>query len=159
MNSNNVKYKFFFKSFLSNFCRTRFIDENQLEFFCTEQKFMYDKAILFKDYEIAKKILSSTDPWECKNLGREVRNFDQEVWDSHKYQIMYNANLLKYTQSDELRSKLLKYKGYELVEASPYDRVWRIGFSVEDAPNSDPKDWGENLLGKILTRLCNQLSN
>ena len=40
----------------------------------------------------------------------------------------------------------------EFVEASPYDRIWGIGYSEKDALENIPY-WGENLLGKIITDL------
>ena len=35
-------------------------------------------------------------------------------------------------------------------QASPEDRIWGIGFSIEDAPTSKRSEWGQNLLGKAL---------
>ncbi len=35
----------------------------------------------------------------------------------------------------------------ELVETSPYDKVWGIGFDTEHALDN-VKDWGENKLGE-----------
>jgi predicted NAD-dependent protein-ADP-ribosyltransferase YbiA (DUF1768 family) len=39
----------------------------------------------------------------------------------------------------------------ELVEASPYDRIWGVGFGEEDAEENREK-WGLNLLRKALTK-------
>lgn len=156
MNQTNVKYKFFYGGVLSNFHRTRIVDENGHEFFCSEQKFMYDKAMTFKDEEAALKILEITDdPSECKKYGRQVKDFDQKVWDEVKYDIMYRANYLKYSQSENLLEYLASLHEYELVEASPYDRIWGIGYNSYDAMNNIP-NWGQNLLGKILTDLSNK---
>ena len=46
--------------------------------------------------------------------------------------------------------QLLATKGL-LVEASPYDRVWGIGYSQADARCIPSSEWGRNLLGVILT--------
>jgi predicted NAD-dependent protein-ADP-ribosyltransferase YbiA (DUF1768 family) len=54
-------------------------------------------------------------------------------------------------------SYLLNYKDFEIVEASPEDRIWGIGFYAENAISNFDK-WGENLLGKILTELCIEFS-
>lgn len=38
----------------------------------------------------------------------------------------------------------------ELVEASPFDRVWGIGFREKDVIKAGRDRWGQNLLGKAL---------
>jgi len=44
------------------------------------------------------------------------------------------------------------------VEASPFDRKWGIGLDASKAAASDPSKWrGENLLGKILTEVREEL--
>ncbi|KAI0543701.1 hypothetical protein F4679DRAFT_90377 [Xylaria curta] len=47
------------------------------------------------------------------------------------------------------RDVLLATGTRELVEASPFDRIWGIGFGAKDAGNRRGK-WGLNLLGKCL---------
>lgn len=84
-----------------------------------------------------------------------MKDFDQKVWDEVKYDIMYRANYLKYSQSENLLEYLASLHEYELVEASPYDRIWGIGYNSYDAMNNIP-NWGQNLLGKILTDLSNK---
>jgi ribA/ribD-fused uncharacterized protein len=67
-----------------------------------------------------------------------------------KLQIVEDGNYLKFTQNDGLKRKLLETGDAELVEASPRDRVWGIGFGPEDARRAAREEWGENLLGKAL---------
>jgi ribA/ribD-fused uncharacterized protein len=47
-----------------------------------EMWMMVQKARLFKDENVAKKMLSTTDPKRHKALGREVKGFDGSVWDA-----------------------------------------------------------------------------
>jgi ribA/ribD-fused uncharacterized protein len=125
-------------------------------FNCGEQYMMYQKAITFGDNETANKILKELSPRKQKELGRQVKNFNPKVWDSLKYIIVKNGLTEKFNQNPEFKDYLLKYKGYVLVEASPYDRIWGIGFyDYEAIQNID--NWGENLLGKILTELAMEL--
>jgi len=129
-----------------------------LKFFCMEQFMMAKKALLFDDKETFEKIMANTSPKQIKDLGREVKNFNQEVWDKFKFSIVYNGNLLKFGQNEELRELLFNTGDTILVEASPYDKVWGIGLA-EDAPDAlDMNKWlGQNLLGKALTGVRDQL--
>ena len=72
---------------------------------------MYKKAELFSDLETAKKILESTSPAKQKKLGRQVKGFDQQIWDQHCKQIVYEGNYAKFTQNPDLKKEeLLKTK-------------------------------------------------
>lgn len=115
-----------------------------------EHYMMHAKALLFSDPETGLAILKASHPRKVKALGRRVRNFDEERWVGERERIVREGNLLKFGASAELRQKLLGTGDRELVEASPMDRVWGIGFSPERAPGSDRRSWGLNLLGKVL---------
>ena len=45
-----------------------------------------------------------------------------------------------------------------LYEASPYDRIWGIGYEKKAAQQIDPERFGENLLGKALMQVRSELS-
>lgn len=49
---------------------------------------MAGKARLFNDHEILEQILKTETPNQAKSLGRKVRNFDPEIWNEHKYEIV-----------------------------------------------------------------------
>ena len=124
-------------------------------FSSTEQWMMWKKARLFDDIESADLIMTTNDCREVKALGRKVKNFKQEIWDRLKLKIVYDGNMLKFTQNpewaDQLKQKVLD--GWYFVEASPYDKVWGIGINPNDARNG--KAWnGENLLGIALTNVA-----
>ncbi len=53
-----------------------------LTFSCSEQEFMFLKALEFSDTETATKILGTTDPQEIKQLGRQIQNYNNEVWNA-----------------------------------------------------------------------------
>lgn len=128
------------------------------QFVCAEQYMMYGKAELFGDHEVAERILSSTSPKTQKALGRKVRGFDDRKWRDARERIVYEGNLAKFTQNPDLLELLLATAGTELVEASPTDRIWGVGLSEEDPRIQNPSQWrGENLLGKVLTRLREDL--
>ena len=135
-------------------------EKAKLHFFNTEQYFMYVKAITFGDYETAEKILKTKDPKKAKELGREVKGYDDNIWSKIRYKIMVDANKYKYSQNDDLKELILNPdiadKGF--VEASPYDLHWGCGFRENDPSADDETKWkGQNLLGKALDEVRNWL--
>ena len=150
-------YKFFYsqKSPYSNWYKSDFTIDG-ITYNCVEQYMMYTKAILFNDVETASQILSETDQGTIKRLGRQVKNFDEHVWNKYKYSIVKTGVKAKFKQNKQILKNLLSHEGKQFTEASKFDRVWGIGFSEEDALQNVDK-WGENLLGKILTEVCNEL--
>jgi len=160
------KYVYFWKEFLSNWYPSPFSltekDGKQITFHNSEQYFMWIKAKTFGDEEIAKRILQQgADPKKAKDLGRLVKNYDDRVWNEKRYQVMVDANILKFTQNEELKSQLLdqKYNNKHFVEASPYDRIWGIGCSEKMALDSRSNWKGLNLLGKVLDEVREKLRN
>lgn len=124
---------------------------DQVEYCCTEQYMMAQKARLFGDQTVYEKIMASTQPKEIKALGRDVRGFEQKKWDEHKYVIVLNGNVAKFSQNERLRDFLLETGDAVLAEASPYDGIWGIRLSADDPLAKEPKCWqGENLLGFAL---------
>lgn len=150
------KHIFFWGEFPSNWHPARFVverDGKKLEFFNSEQYFMYEKAVVFGDEVTAMRILfEGKDPKKAKTLGRQVKNFDGKVWEKVRYQIMVYANMHKYLQNKDLREKLLseEFDGKKFVEASPLDGIWGIKCDEATALD-DESNWnGLNLLGKAL---------
>lgn len=116
-----------------------------------EHWMMAKKAELFSDTEIAEKILNAQSPAQAKKLGRLVQNFHPDIWNAHKFEIVVNGNLQKFSQHDALKNFLLQTGERILVEASPVDPIWGIGLAAEDDKASNPLLWkGENLLGFAL---------
>lgn len=89
-----------------------------------------------------------------KKLGREAKG-NIKAWDKVKFKVMEELVTLKFNTYPELKKTLLSTKG-QFVEASPYDRIWGIGYSKHDAL-SNINDWGENNLGKILDKVREKL--
>ena len=150
------KYIFFLKGPLSQWYQSDFV-ENNIIFKCCEQYMMYYKALLFKDFETAEKILNSTKPSEHKGLGRLVKNFNEEIWNNHKENIVYKGNYCKFTQNEDLKNLLKGTGDFILVEANKYDHIWGIGMYNDDPNILKEELWGQNLLGKTLMKVREQL--
>ena len=119
---------------------------------------MYHKATLFNDPEIAEHILTATNPFTVKKLGQQVKGFDEEQWKANRLDIVRRANVLKFTQNEELRDFLLATEDKILVEASPYDKIWGIGKTAAKAM-ATKDEWGLNLLGEALMDVRKELRN
>ncbi|KDN49764.1 hypothetical protein RSAG8_01829, partial [Rhizoctonia solani AG-8 WAC10335] len=115
-----------------------------------EQYMMHRKGMLFApDSHVTSAILGTTNPRDIKALGRMIPNFDGAVWKRERLNIVTEGSRLKFRQSEALKTQLLATGDKELVEASPFDRIWGVGFGAKQAPTKRDK-WGENLLGKAL---------
>ncbi len=131
---------------------------NRLVFRNSEALFMFFKALFFKDAETAQEILRNQLPTKAKQLGRQIKNFDQAAWDQEKEELMYMACMMKFSSDPEMMGYLLDTGDLELVEASPLDPIWGIGLAPDDPAALDKANWkGLNLLGKALMRVRSDL--
>ncbi|WP_028549680.1 NADAR family protein [Paenibacillus sp. UNC451MF] len=145
------------KSCFSQWWMSPFVADGT-EYTCAEQYMMAEKARLFKDDDMLSAILKAKHPKEMKALGRAVRNFDNEVWESQCYGIVKRGTLAKFSQNPELGDYLRSTKNRILVEASPLDRIWGIGMGKADPDAENPMKWrGKNLLGFALTEVRDEL--
>ena len=123
-----------------------------------EHWMMAGKARLFGDSEMLEKIKVAGSAGEAKKLGRQVRNWDQHKWDSHRCDLVLDGNLHKFSQHDELKEFLLNTGGRVLVEASPRDSIWGIGMAASNEDAESPEKWrGLNLLGFALMEVRDML--
>lgn len=93
-----------------------------------------------------RQIANAERPLDAKRLGRKCRL--RPDWEANKRAIMLGVVLAKFTQSDELRAKLLATGDAQLVEINTWgDTYWGV---------CDGK--GENWLGRILMTVREVLS-
>lgn len=119
---------------------------------------MHAKAKLFSDETAPVKIMATADPERQKFSGRDVPPYDDNKWQQVRKDVVYQACRAKFTQNPQLLNQIMSTGTRQFVEASPYDRVWGVGLSHTDPRAEDPTQWkGQNLLGKALTRLRNDL--
>ena len=88
---------------------------------------------------------------ECKQLAREIKNFDATSWNEVIEDECFDGLLEKFHQNHSLNLVLQNTEQKTIVESS-YDRKWGTGvpFAFPDALNSEY--WtGDNLLGKMLS--------
>lgn len=120
-----------------------------------EQVFAFGKALSMHDKESAKKIYQTNSyPAIYRKLGRSVKNFDPQVWDSASTKWMKLGMLAKFSQDPYSKRALQMTKNINLVEANPYDRTWGIGKNIH-------QDFGhyqaQNKQGQTLMRVRKEL--
>lgn len=160
-NDENVEFIFFWghrqnkkdivtKSCFSQWYISDFVVDGTL-YNCAEKYMMAEKARLFKDDETLEEVLKATEQGKIKALGRKIKNFNEEIWNKEKYNIVLQGNLAKFTQNEKLKEFLINTENKIIVEASPYDKVWGVGLLADDEKINNPNQWaGENLLGFAL---------
>lgn len=130
------------------------IQDGELTFTCAEQMLMYRKAKLFNDGDVMHMIMRTNNPREHKHLGRQVKNYKNDVWVKVRQEIAVQNNFLKFTQNEELKKLLLSTGDLTLVEASPYDIIWGIGRGLDFPYLANKNQWrGQNILGYALTEV------
>jgi ribA/ribD-fused uncharacterized protein len=124
-----------------------------------EHFMMAAKALLFGDAEMAGRIRDAPHPRAAKELGRQVRGFDEQRWAERRFDLVITGNLAKFSQHAELRDFLLRTGSRVLVEASPYDQVWGTGLAADHEHGASPEHWpGLNMLGFALMEVRHRLA-
>lgn len=158
------KHVYFWGEWLSNWFKCHFSVETEgktLDFYNSEQYFMYIKAKTFGDEDIAQQIIEKgKNPKTAKALGRKVKNYNDEKWNEIRFDVMVEANMLKFSQNDDLKKLLLnpEFNGKHFVEASPLDGIWGIKCGEAEALDDESNWKGLNLLGKALDKVRENLS-
>ncbi len=128
-------------------------------FTSVEQYMMYHKVIMFRQYDLATKILSSDDPSVIKKLGRtHFPEFDAALWEKTCYAIVRRGVRAKFEQNPDILQLLLATGEKILAECSLKDTKWGIGLAIDDPDCYHPSQWnGKNYLGRILMEVRDDL--
>jgi hypothetical protein len=129
------------------------------EYNCGEQHMMHEKARMFGDLAMAKRIMACDEPRKMKALGRLVHRFNGNAWRAQCKPLVRRGQKKRFRQNPHLLRELMKTSGTTLVEASPYDRFWGIGLRADDPDANDRTKWrGQNVLGQMLTEVREELA-
>ena len=93
-------------SCLSQWFQSDFVIDG-VEYATAEHWMMAEKARLFDDPVMLEAILDAPGPREAKAFGRQVRDFDQQAWEEHRFEIVRRGNFSKFSQDDDLKEFLL----------------------------------------------------
>ena len=143
--------------FLSNWYLSDFTVDG-INFSSMEQYMMYQKAVVFKDKDIASQILKTNDVARIKAFGKQVSNYNDTVWNGMRQIVIYKGLLEKFRQNEKLKKALLDTDDDILAECAVSDKIWGIGLSMKDSNRNDIKSWkGQNLLGFALMLVRSEL--
>lgn len=147
---------------MSNACFSQWYDSpfvvDDVSYPTAEHYMMAQKAKLFGDMAIFNEIIHAKHPKQAKDLGRQVAHFDEKIWNKHRFEIVVQGNIAKFSQHPELKAYLLGTGDRILVEASPVDKIWGVGLARDDDKIHNPLNWqGLNLLGFALMQVRDTL--
>lgn len=136
---NEFRGKYYF---LSNFFEAPVIWDD-ITYRNNEAAFQSAK-VLDKDI---RQTFATLDPASAKRKGRNVQL--RHDWEQVKYDIMYEICRAKFSQNEELKTKLLETEDQHLEEGNTWgDMIW-----------GTVNGKGQNHLGKILMRVREELKN
>ena len=103
--------------------------------------------------------MNARSPYEMKRLGSRVNNFDRQTWIKEAERVAHEACLAKFSQNRDLWKVLCDTGNKTLAEASR-DAMWGVGVHLTSQHILDRGSWlGNNLLGKVLMRIRQELSS
>ena len=100
---DTVKYIFFwghtnkFNEEVGKFCFSQWFEspftvENTV-YPTAEHWMMAQKALLFGDEESYNKVINTPNPKDVKSIGRQIKNYDDAIWNKSKYDIVKTGNI------------------------------------------------------------------
>ena len=145
-------------NFLSNYFRLpEGLRYKENSYATIEQAYQHGKAVHFKDYDCANRILYSKDPAESKRLGLSVKNFNKEQWEKIKKKHMLDLLSAKFQPGCDLAIKLMATSEKTLAEAGK-SKGFAIGVPLSHPDIFKKNKWtGKNLLGECLMSVRDQL--
>ena len=163
-----MTYKFFYGGVYSNWFGMKYsapiidftngfnVTTDIVEFDTSEQYMMFHKALLFKDFVQLNNIMTTREPSEQKQFGRDVKNFNKNAWDDVSRDVMYIGIYHKFLHNDYMKNTIMSETADLFVEASPYDEIWgiKLGMKTPQKILNNPDNWkGLNWLGEVITRV------
>ena len=133
----------------SNFYPCKFTCDEQ-EFHSSEQFIQMKAAEYFEDKIAKERIMNASDAQECKEIARDINNFNKKEWSTVAEELCEPGILQKFLQNETLLRFLMETGNKTIVESS-WDEVWGMGQHIRSKDALNKKKWTSNgLLGKIL---------
>ena len=109
------------------------------------------KAAEYFEDEVAKeRIINANDAQECKEIARDIHNFNKKEWSTVAEELCEPGITQKFLQNDTLLHYLMETGNKTIVESS-WDDVWGTEQHIGSKEALNKNKWTSNgLLGKIL---------
>ena len=113
---------------------------NNITYNSVEQYIQSEKAALFNEDSLQRKIMNDDNPYHIKRLGSKVKNFNLNRWMGTAKQACYRAVHAKFNQNPTLRDYLIGTNDKLLVESTtnPY---WGTGLHLHHKNAMDRRYW------------------
>ena len=135
---------------LSNFHLAPFCVDG-VEYISREQYIQACKAKYFGDSDTLGKILGSTTLIECKEISRNIRNYDDNKWEQVAGNLCHPGIRAKFVQNPIVLNTLLTKTGDKHIVECASDRLWGTGLPLSDPDCLDRTKWiSQGILGQIL---------
>ena len=133
----------------SNFHPCKFTCDGK-EFHSSEQ-FIQMKAVEYFEDQVAKeRIINACDAQECKEIARDINNFNKNEWSTVAEELCEPGITQKFLQNETLLCYLMETGNKTIVESS-WDEVWGTGKHIGSKDALNKNKWTSNgLLEKIL---------
>ncbi len=82
-----------------------------------------------KCYNVVKQVLETNVTAEMERLCKDVPRLNPTIWETEAPEMVRRCLQAKF-QDLELRKSLLETGSKTIVEASPHDRKWGIGYPI-----------------------------
>lgn len=138
------------RGFLSNSYPARFSFDD-VTFTSVEQYLLYQGALFFGDFSMAKTALAYEDPIILRELQKEIQGYSEEQYGQARFGVLIRGVWEKFKQNPDLADKLIATRRYVLVYGDEHDLYLGNGLPVGDPRRFYLREWpGENNLGKAL---------
>ena len=99
----------------------------------------------------------ASSPFECKNLGKKIQGYDENVWKEHAEGIALKGTFEKFRQNTNITHKALVDK--DIYEAS-VDTLWGIGVHIKSHNVLNRNTWsGDGIMHRVYARVREQLKS
>ena len=133
----------------SNFHPCKFTCDGK-EFHSSEQFIQMKAAEYFEDQVAKERIINACDAQECKEIARDINNFNKNEWSTVAEELCEPGITQKFLQNETLLCYLMETGNKTIVESS-WDEVWGTGKHIGSKDALNKNKWTSNgLLGKIL---------
>ena len=144
---------------LSNFHLAPFCMDG-VEYISSEQYIQACKAKYFGDSDTLCKILGSTTSIECKEISRNIRNYDDNKWEQVAGNLCHPGIRAKFAQNPIVLNTLLTKTGDKRIVECASDRLWGTGLPLSDPDCLDRMKWiSQGILGQILEDIRNEFKD